>query len=575
MNLKTDIQIGFPLAAKSWEFVIVRSSHLAESLQGWITAPASGPIATKVPIQNLGGGTVLHFNDHFTTRQGFRFFHVADNMPERSPSRWEGHSDTAACALALAQSKVSPDAPIILVSCNCDFTPEGRLNGAILSPVSDSDALHENGEALFQKWQSATQKKEPVVGLVLFESDVAVLLHELKSRRQKTPSVTPIANLDVMQLLTLPRSWPALISVGEGDLPLLAEKLGIDGTAFKPRAEPFVIDNELPSKPNMGTVLRHDTVHPQSASQKLGKALFSLRTLKLLSLLGALGGTSLFAARSLLSNGAGGGDEPRALADLSTLIPGPSRPTDLAPPPIPPRDLAPALPPVDLASKTPLRLPPGAIRQFGGCDMVLIGADVMPPGLAPFWIDRTEVTTEAFEKCVDAGKCNFDTANLNAGAGGFCNRGPSRAQHPMNCVTFDEAANYCAQLGKTLPSAAQWDFAARGDTGRLFPWGETLPDGDALCWRRLSGTCPVEQHPLDKNPFGVVGMGANVAEWTETKFYPGNPSRSARVFRGWSWGTGTEQITERFGTPHGLQADKGQNNLGLRCVKPFSDTDER
>lgn len=573
MNLKTDIQIGFPLAVEPWEFVIVRSSPLVESMQGWLTATASGPHATKIALHDRGGGTVLHFNDFFTTKQGFRFFHVANNMKELSPKRWNGHSDTAACALALAQSKVSPDAPIILVSCSCDFTKEGRLSGALLSPVSDSDSITENAKALYQKWKSATQKNEPVVGLVLFETDVAILIGDLTTRRERIPAVVPIADLDVLQLLTLPRSWPALISVDERDLPLLAEKLGIDGAAFKPTAESNGNNEPLPPPPN-GPTGQVGTILTLSTSQKLSKALFSLRTLKLLSLGGALIAAGVFGARAFLSelDGGGGGYQPVVSEDLSRPPHELLRPiVDLADAPRPPHDIAPVLPRVDLASQSAKRLPPGTIRQIGGCDMVLIGADVMPPGLAPFWIDRTEVTTEAFEKCVDAGRCNFDTANLNAGAGGFCNRGLSRAQHPMNCVTFDEAANYCAQLGKFVPSLAQWDYAARGDTTRPYPWGDTLPASDALCWKRLSGTCPVGQHMHDKSPFGVLGMGSNVGEWTSTKFYT-DPNLTARVFRGWSWGT--EQLTDFFAAkPHGLQAEKGQNNLGFRCAKVVSEQD--
>lgn len=573
MNLKTDIQIGFPLATEQWEFVLVKSTNLSDSWQGWLSAGGTGPHANKVDIHTIGAGIVKRFNNHFTAKKGFRFFHVAEDQKGHSPAQWDEQSDTAACTLALAQPDVSNYAPIILVSCGCDFSPEVGLSGALLCPVSDSASPRANGSALSQKWMSALQRQESIVGLVLFDSDATLLVKWLKENGDKIPQIIAINDLDVMQLLTLPRSWPVLITVGKGDLSELAERLGIDGTPFRPTNDGC----QPPLLPPQKWQIRKqgDPSLSLSLFEKTIQTLLSLRMIKFVSLLVALGCLSVLGVHWFLHTEE---DRPVVMVDLSTTTPPHDllRPiVDLADAPQPPRDLAPVLPRVDLASQSAKHLPPGTIRQIGGCDMVLIGADVMPPGLAPFWIDRTEVTTEAFEKCVDAGKCNFDTANLNAGAGGFCNRGLSRAQHPMNCVTFDEAANYCAQLGKTLPSAAQWDFAARGDTGRLFPWGETLPDGDALCWKRLSGTCPVEQHPLDKNPFGVVGMGANVAEWTETKFYPGNPSRSARVFRGWSWGTGTEQITERFGTPHGLQADKGQNNLGLRCVKPFSDTDER
>jgi formylglycine-generating enzyme required for sulfatase activity len=64
-------------------------------------------------------------------------------------------------------------------------------------------------------------------------------------------------------------------------------------------------------------------------------------------------------------------------------------------------------------------------------------------------------------------------------------------------------------------------------------------------------------------------MGANVGEWTSTKFYP-DPELSARVFRGWSWGT--DKVSEFFQS-HGLPAEKSQNNLGFRCAKDVSGLD--
>jgi formylglycine-generating enzyme required for sulfatase activity len=184
--------------------------------------------------------------------------------------------------------------------------------------------------------------------------------------------------------------------------------------------------------------------------------------------------------------------------------------------------------------------------------MVFIAADTMPSGLKPFWLDRTEVTTEAFEKCIESGACHYE-----------------KARHPINCVNYHEASRYCAQMGKYLPNTQQWDFAARGNRTMVFPWGDTMLATDALCWHRRAGSCPVDQYPGDISPFGVLGMGANVGEWTSTKFYP-DPELSARVFRGWSWGT--EQVSEFFKS-HGLPAEKSQNNIGFRCAKDVSAQD--
>ena len=78
-------------------------------------------------------------------------------------------------------------------------------------------------------------------------------------------------------------------------------------------------------------------------------------------------------------------------------------------------------------------------------------------------------------------------------------------------------------------------------------------------------------HPFDKSPFGVMDMGGNVGEWTSDK-KPDPLHPTARVFRGLGWGS--TQIEELFpAMPHGLPAEKGQNNLGVRCAKTFSEDD--
>lgn len=572
MNLKTDIQLGFPLAVEPWEFVLVKSTLTAESLQGWLTASAAAPHATRVHIANLGAGTVLHFNNYFTTKQGFRFYHIADTRSDAHPARWEGHSDTVACTLALAQSKVSSDAPIILISCNCDFTPEGRLSGALLSPVSDSDIPPENGQALYQKWRSALQRQESIVGLVLFESDIAILLEELQKRRQKAPPVIPIAELDVMQLLTLPRSWPALISVGEGDLVQLAERLGIDGTPFKPTlaTRPYGDADRSFSSLRPSSWRSSNPAPPLTPIQKAGKTVVSVHTLKVASISGAIIAAGFFGAQRFWGEEIKSRklDRPVVVVDLSNPVHDLLSPADLV---VSPTVEDMALPRIseELVQPPVPQVTPGTVRTIGGCDMVMIRSESMPSGLKPFWLDRTEVTTEAFEKCIDSGACHFDTPPASTQVGSRCNRGVEKARHPINCVNYHEASRYCAQMGKYLPSTQQWDFAARGNRILAFPWGDTMLATDALCWHRRAGSCPVDQYPGDISPFGVLGMGANVGEWTSTKFYP-DPELSARVFRGWSWGT--DKVSEFFQS-HGLPAEKSQNNLGFRCAKDVSAQD--
>ncbi len=108
--------------------------------------------------------------------------------------------------------------------------------------------------------------------------------------------------------------------------------------------------------------------------------------------------------------------------------------------------------------------------------MVLISAGVAedPPQakaqVAEFSIDRHEVTTEQYARCVQDKKC----APAHDGPG--CNRGKlGRELHPINCVRFTDAAKYCKWAGKRLPSQAEWARAARGTSAASYPWGSAWP----------------------------------------------------------------------------------------------------
>src|SRR6478609_2341565 len=105
-------------------------------------------------------------------------------------------------------------------------------------------------------------------------------------------------------------------------------------------------------------------------------------------------------------------------------------------------------------------------------------------GARAFALDRTEVSVERYQSCVGAGACTASAfhSETSAPASGpsfdeLCNaRHVDRAEHPINCVDRRQARTYCAWLGKRLPTEAEWDLAARGADGRLFPWGNQAPD---------------------------------------------------------------------------------------------------
>ena len=145
--------------------------------------------------------------------------------------------------------------------------------------------------------------------------------------------------------------------------------------------------------------------------------------------------------------------------------------------------------------------------------------------LPSFRIDKYEVTVGEFDACVTAGRCMISrsySAYDNFYVDSDCNlRAPHRTAHPMNCVTWDTAKAYCAWKGKRLPTAAEWEKAARGAEGLTYPWGN---EPVVSCERAVmdengmgcgSGhTLPVGSRPLGVSIYGVHDMIGSVSEWT-------------------------------------------------------------
>lgn len=225
--------------------------------------------------------------------------------------------------------------------------------------------------------------------------------------------------------------------------------------------------------------------------------------------------------------------------------------------------------------------------------------------VAPFCIDRTEVTVGVYRACVTAGQCTAPMAHNTDRSQGtfFCNWGRGGVEgHPINCVTQPQAEAFCVSRGGHLPTEDQWEFAARGTAGRKYPWGsapEPSPQNGNLCgteclaavrgtaWSGLTGianwtdpwgtTAPVADLPrAGDTPEGLIGMAGNVWEWTRTPYgrytsRAGNATeytrvdRNFRVFRGGGWYSHIPSVAraayrDRVGTTGG---DVG---VGFRCV---------
>jgi formylglycine-generating enzyme required for sulfatase activity len=183
--------------------------------------------------------------------------------------------------------------------------------------------------------------------------------------------------------------------------------------------------------------------------------------------------------------------------------------------------------------------------------------------LAAFFLDRTEVTMDAYRACVDAGRCQAPRT-----AHPFCNaKFEDRGNHPVNCVDWNDAVAYCGSLGKRLPSEAEWEYAAsNGDERRKFSWGNEDPDEHRACYFH-PGTCPVGS--FAPGAFGLLDMSGNVWEWTSSWFgpYPNEAtSGTYKVYRGGSWSRRFPKWL-RNQNRNRYRVDEWGASVGIRCAQ--------
>jgi formylglycine-generating enzyme required for sulfatase activity len=228
--------------------------------------------------------------------------------------------------------------------------------------------------------------------------------------------------------------------------------------------------------------------------------------------------------------------------------------------------------------------------------------------LDAYWIGQTEVTNVQFQQFVDAG--GYATERYWSAEGWQVRsnkgwEGPrcleddnfNAPDQPVVCVSWHEAEAYTRWLSEVsgaairLPTEAEWEKAARGTDGRIFPWGDAFDRSrlnfcDVNCeydWKDetyddgYAYTAPVGSYPEGASPYGALDMAGNVwewvADWYGSSYYSVSPvenpqgpeSGEYRVLRGGSWGDSGSIV--RSADRDNLVPVSWYNFVGFRCVR--------
>ena len=217
--------------------------------------------------------------------------------------------------------------------------------------------------------------------------------------------------------------------------------------------------------------------------------------------------------------------------------------------------------------------------------------------LDAFVLDKKEVIVADFTDCVNSGSCSYTYTTDSF----YRNYDNGRDDHPMNFVNWGDANAFCQAQGKRLPTEAEWEKAARGTDGRMFPWGTELPtcfravlngwhydpsDSEANSFGWIKGygcgknrTWEVGSMEDGRSPYGALDMAGNVWEfvwdWYAEDYYSQTPvggwnnpegpsSGSLRVTRGGSFFFTTDGSRTSYRL--NPEPDVRYRDFGFRCA---------
>ncbi|MCJ7622410.1 MAG: formylglycine-generating enzyme family protein, partial [Anaerolineaceae bacterium] len=240
----------------------------------------------------------------------------------------------------------------------------------------------------------------------------------------------------------------------------------------------------------------------------------------------------------------------------------------------------------------PVLYVPGGTFQMGSSENDPdAGTDEFPQHTVTrdsFWIDQTEVTNAQYNLCVDFGVCRKSHYAGNAAY--------NEDDHPIVGIAWQDAVDYCTWAGGRLPTESEWEYAAKGEDGFIYPWGNVF-DGNLVnsCDENCSESwadesiddgykenAPAGSFPGGASWVGALDMAGNVWEWTwdwceayssDPQINPGGPDNgSCKIIRCGAWASPPAGIRTTYRIIGSAEIAPGirHPNIGFRCIVPVS-----
>jgi len=220
--------------------------------------------------------------------------------------------------------------------------------------------------------------------------------------------------------------------------------------------------------------------------------------------------------------------------------------------------------------------------------------------LDQYYIDKYPVTNQQYQEFVDKTQYETDAEKEQNGLVRIGRRWKKipeanwkmpdgltsvdgQENNPVSQVSFNDAAAYCKWAGKDLPTEAQWEKAARGYSGFIYPWGSSEPkENEANFDGMIGSTTPVTEYEVGQSPYGLNDMAGNVKQWVKDWYgtgerAPKNPTGPAsgeeHVIKGGSFIEGAESL--RSSNRDRYAPNYSSLLFGFRCAETYPIPDDQ